>query len=249
MKQIDIKEKYGYDVYNKYKNMVKEIVGKYFKDRCNSNITFFELENQAWIAIMLGHDNYKEEKETKIETHIYNNIVFGLNTYLRANLFTIKVSHVEHTNRIAGYNKMYYRKIQESYNKKEELGIISKEEKERFLEDTKKELKTQKLYEQKECMFSNKKDEENDEYNDSFENIIIKNDIYTTLEQKDLIINILIECFNKRIINKEELNIIREYYINDKITLNYKSVIKKISNFVNKSKYKEDLEEIIKEFN
>ena len=57
---------------------------------------------------MLVHDSYNNEKEADIETYVYNNIIFNLKTFLRANMYTVKVSHCEITNKIAGYNKILY---------------------------------------------------------------------------------------------------------------------------------------------
>lgn len=248
MKQIEIKEKFGYDVYEKYKFMVKDIIGKNFKEKCNSNITFFELENQAWISIMIAHDNYKEDKEVKIETFVYNYIIFGINTYLRANMFTVKVPHVEHTNRIAGYNKMYYKKIKESYEKKKELGLLTEEKIEQILEDTKREFKTINVFELKEHMCEYKCDDV-DEQNTIFSKLIIKDDIYVNIEQKDFLTKILLECFKDRILTKKDIEVIREYYNNGIKSLNFTQVMNKLSNYVKNNGYLEDLEEICDEFN
>lgn len=251
MKQIDIKNNFGYNVYEKYKNMVKGIVGKEFKKRANSNITFVELENQAWIAIMTAHDSFDNTKETDVETYIYNNIIFNLKTFLRANMYTVKVSHCEITNKIAGYNKILYKKVKDIYDVKLEKGLITLEKYEQILEDTKKELKTTNIVENKECNFNYNdieiENNDKDSFN-SFDSYATTKDETKRIEQKDLIKKILMLAFDKKIINKNDLDILQDYYVNAEKKAGFQNIILKFRKLLKEnSKFDEDMKDIIKD--
>lgn len=261
MKQKEIKEVFGYDVYEKYRYLVREIVGKRFKKYINTTNKFEELESIGWEAIMLAHTGFNKDKDIKIETYVYNYIVYKIQNHLRENKYTVYVPHYIHNNYSVGYNTQAFRALKEKYTKQFKDGKITLEKLESILEDCKEELKFDmemnkiNIIEKKEvnCLIKANENGYNGNENgmasnNNFDEMIGQTeDCAKYFENRDLIKKILLFTFEKKAITKTDLEVLKKFYEDGEKKNGYKKSIEKLRKVVNLNKqFKEDFIEIIK---
>lgn len=211
------------EIYEKYKNMCYKLALLHYKKSYdNTKYDFNDLVNEAFIGVIVALDTYKDNKDSKIETWVYNNINYHLSTFAAKNIYSVHVPNNTLFNLSKGYNRVNYVVFRNLLENKLKENEINEKELEGMLKEFKDNNKIDEINELKEYKQNKENDNEDDFINlipneEDIESNTI-NDNTTDLIKKEL----------QNILSVKEIN----YFLN--------------ANNLNTQKYKK-IEQIIKE--
>lgn len=85
------------DLVELYKSMIKSIIKKYLEYARKVGLDYDDLFQEASIAVLRAENTYKDNKDMKLETWIYNNINWRIQRVLEANKKHEKIISINST--------------------------------------------------------------------------------------------------------------------------------------------------------
>ena len=85
------------DLVELYKSMIKSIIKKYLEYARKVGLDYDDLFQEASIAVLRAENTYKDNKDMKLETWIYNNINWRIQRVLEANKKYEKIISINST--------------------------------------------------------------------------------------------------------------------------------------------------------